>query len=159
VHVSGSDDTKDDGTRHERATSDDVTVVSPVLAVEALRTLDRKGLAGTGLTVAVTLVTTLVTVIMAGAVIGGVAIALPWLLGGIVTTSVLGVIGVRNLRRNAARSAATAALEGSRATASLSNDVLEIRTTGYEGPWRFALGRGSRSMRMLPAARALRDDD
>jgi hypothetical protein len=150
-----------DGTQDDRATSDadSAKEVSPIVALETLRTLDRKGLAGTALTVATAIPTMLIVIIMACAVVGGVAIAAPWLLGGVIAGSALGVIGVRNLRRSSAMKAALSALESSRATASLSGDVLEIRADNHAGPWRFALGGSSKSLRMLPAARVLRKKD
>jgi len=149
------------GTQHDRATSDADAAkdVSPIVAIETLRTLDRKGLVGTALTVATAIPTMLVVVIMGCMVVGGVAIAAPWLLGGVIAASALGVIGVRNLRRSSARRAALSALESSRATASLSDDVLEIHADDQAGPWRFALGRSSKSLRMLPAARVLSKGD
>lgn len=133
--------------------------VSPSVALETLRTLDRKALVGTALTVATAIPTLLVVVIMICALAGGVAIAAPWLAGGVIAASALGAIAVRNLRLSSARKAAMTALESSSATASLSGDSLEIQANGREGPWRFALGGSSRSLRMLPAARVLGRDE
>jgi hypothetical protein len=149
------------GTQHGGAPSDADAAkhVSPILAIETLRTLDRRGLVGTALTVATAIPTLLVVVVMICAVVGGVAIAAPWLLGGAIAGSALGLIGVRNLRRSFERKAALSALESSRATASLSDDVLEIRARDHARPWRFALGGGSKALRMLPTATVLRKED
>jgi hypothetical protein len=135
------------GTQHDRAND-----VSPTVAIETLRTLDRKGLAGTALTVITAIPTLLIVVIGVCALAGGVSIAAPWLVGGVISGGALGVILVRNLRRSSARGAALSALESSRATASLSDDVLEIQATDQARSWRFALGSSSKSLRMLPVA-------
>jgi hypothetical protein len=150
-----------DGTQHGHATSDGDAAkrVPPILAIETLRLLDRRGLVGTALTVATAIPTLLVVVVMICAVVGGVAIAAPWLLGGVIAGSALGFIGVRNLRRSSARRAALCALESSRATASLSGDMLEIHANDQARPWRFALGGSSKSLRMLPAAKVLSNED
>lgn len=150
-----------EGTQHDRATSDaDATNhVSPTVAIEALRTLDRKGLFGTALTVATAIPTMLVLVISICALVAGVTGTAPWLLGSVIAGSTLGVIGGRNLQRSSARRAALSALKSSRATASLSDDVLEIHASDRARPWRFALGGSARSLRMLPAARVLGKED
>ncbi len=152
-----------DGTEHDRATAvvDAANAVSPIVAIETLRAIDRKGLGGTALTVATGIPTLLVLVIWICALAGGVglAVAAPWLVGSVIAASALGVITVRNLRQSSARKAALAALESSRATASLSDDVLEIRANDQARPWRFALGGSSKSLRMLPPARMLGRED
>ncbi len=150
-----------DGTQqgHPTSVDDAARHVPPTLAIETIRAIDRKALVGTALTVATAIPTLLIVVVMFCALIGGVSIAAPWLLGGVAAGSALGVIGVRNLRRSSARKAALSALESSRATASLSGDVLEIHANDQAGPWRFALGGSSKSLRMLPAARVLSNED
>ncbi len=147
----------DDDTQHDQVTSEAAaaTRVPSILAIEALHTLDRKGLIGTALTFATGVPTLLVVAAMLCAVVGGVSIATPWLLGGVLAASVLGAIGTRNLRQSSARRAALLALQHSNATASLSGDTLEIHAVDRAQPWRFALGGRSRSLRMLPAARVV----
>jgi hypothetical protein len=150
-----------DDTKHGHAASDAdaANQVPAVLAIETLRVLDRKGLVGTALTVATLIPTMLIVVILICALVGGVAMATPFLLGGVIAASALNFIRVRNLRRSSARRAALSALESSRATASLSGDMLEIHANDQAEPWRFALGGSSKSLRMLPAARVLSNED